>query len=54
MAQPHGVEAMGETAENIVNEHGFSRAEQDALRCAARSVPRARWRQGCSTSNSCR
>jgi 3-oxoadipyl-CoA thiolase len=39
MAQLHGVEAMGETAENVATEHGISRAEQDAF--ALRSQQRA-------------
>jgi 3-oxoadipyl-CoA thiolase len=39
MAQLHGVEAMGETAENVATEHGISRADQDAF--ALRSQQRA-------------
>ncbi|MDP3520394.1 MAG: 3-oxoadipyl-CoA thiolase [Hydrogenophaga sp.] len=39
MAQQHGVDAMGETAENVAEEHGISRADQDAF--ALRSQKRA-------------
>ncbi len=39
MAQAHGVDAMGETAENVAEQHGISRAEQDAF--ALRSQQRA-------------
>jgi 3-oxoadipyl-CoA thiolase len=39
MAQLHGVEAMGETAENVADEHHISRADQDAF--ALRSQQRA-------------
>jgi 3-oxoadipyl-CoA thiolase len=31
MVQLHGVDAMGETAENVAREHGISRADQDAF-----------------------
>jgi 3-oxoadipyl-CoA thiolase len=39
MEQLHGVDAMGETAENVAEEHGISRADQDAF--ALRSQQRA-------------
>ncbi len=39
MAQTHGVEAMGDTAENVADEHHISRADQDAF--ALRSQQRA-------------
>ncbi|MEY4758283.1 MAG: 3-oxoadipyl-CoA/3-oxo-5,6-dehydrosuberyl-CoA thiolase [Pseudomonadota bacterium] len=39
MAQLHGIDAMGETAENVAQEHGISRADQDAF--AIRSQQRA-------------
>lgn len=39
MEQLHGVDAMGETAENVADEHGISRADQDAF--ALRSQQRA-------------
>lgn len=39
MEQLHGVDAMGETAENVAREHGISRADQDAF--ALRSQQRA-------------
>ena len=39
MEQLHGVDAMGETAENVAREHGISRADQD--RFALRSQQRA-------------
>ena len=39
MEQLHGVDAMGETAENVAQEHGISRADQDAF--ALRSQQRA-------------
>ena len=39
MAELHGVDAMGDTAENVATEHGISRADQDAF--ALRSQQRA-------------
>ncbi|KAF1021952.1 MAG: Beta-ketoadipyl-CoA thiolase [Paracidovorax wautersii] len=39
MAQLYGIDAMGETAENVADEHGISRADQDAF--ALRSQQRA-------------
>ena len=39
MEQLHGVDAMGDTAENVAEEHGISRADQDAF--ALRSQQRA-------------
>lgn len=39
MDQLHGTDAMGETAENVAQEHGISRADQDAF--ALRSQQRA-------------
>jgi len=39
MEQLHGVDAMGDTAENVAQEHGISRADQDAF--ALRSQQRA-------------
>ena len=39
MKRLHGVDAMGETAENVADEHGISRADQDAF--AWRSQQRA-------------
>ncbi|MGM9425333.1 3-oxoadipyl-CoA thiolase [Hydrogenophaga sp. MI9] len=39
MEQLHGVDAMGETAENVAQEHGIARADQDAF--ALRSQQRA-------------
>ncbi|QBM27644.1 3-oxoadipyl-CoA thiolase [Hydrogenophaga pseudoflava] len=39
MEQLHGTDAMGETAENVAQEHGISRADQDAF--ALRSQQRA-------------
>jgi len=39
MKEMHGVDAMGETAENVAVEHGISRADQDAF--ALRSQQRA-------------
>ncbi len=39
MKQLHGTDAMGETAENVAQEHGISRADQDAF--ALRSQQRA-------------
>ena len=39
MEQLHGIDAMGETAENVAQEHGVSRADQDAF--ALRSQQRA-------------
>jgi 3-oxoadipyl-CoA thiolase len=39
MQELHGVDAMGETAENVAEEHGISRADQDAF--ALRSQQRA-------------
>ena len=39
MEQLYGIDAMGETAENVADEHGISRADQDAF--ALRSQQRA-------------
>jgi 3-oxoadipyl-CoA thiolase len=39
MAELHGVDSMGQTAENVAREHGISRADQDAF--ALRSQQRA-------------
>ncbi|WP_119155359.1 3-oxoadipyl-CoA thiolase [Caldimonas tepidiphila] len=44
MAELHGVDTMGETAENVAAEHGISRADQDAF--AWRSQQRAARAQG--------
>jgi 3-oxoadipyl-CoA thiolase len=46
MEQLHGVDAMGETAENVADEHGISRADQDAFSLRSQQRAAAAMRSG--------
>jgi 3-oxo-5,6-didehydrosuberyl-CoA/3-oxoadipyl-CoA thiolase len=54
MHQQFGTDSMPETAENVAELLNISRADQDALRCAASSVPRRRSRTAFWRRKSCR